>query len=180
MFDGKTVESHLAEMVAAVGPFPPDFICRFEIPERIFTSDGTFVAPFRSTKTHWRFHIPFPLPVTDVEQPNLGFIKDQPRYEGFSLEGSLIGSSSRPEYESPLSEEERRDWLAFIRSMLKLDPRARKTARELLQHPWLQGEYTYPTYECDGYDHSKKAGGAQGILEVLIAMSCDFSAHTPL
>ncbi|KAL8635787.1 MAG: hypothetical protein Q9228_006756, partial [Teloschistes exilis] len=112
MFDGKTVESHLAGMVAAVGPFPPDFISRVENPERIFTSDG--------------------------------FIKDQPRYKGFSLEGSLTGSPSRPEYESPLSEEERRDWLAFIRSMLKLDPRAKKTARKLLEHPWLQGEYAYP------------------------------------
>ncbi|KAI4196614.1 MAG: hypothetical protein LQ350_006437 [Teloschistes chrysophthalmus] len=126
MFDGKTVESHLAEMVAAVGPFPQDFISRVGNPERIFTSDG--------------------------------FIKNQPRYQGFSLEGSLNGSPSRPEYESPLSEAERRDWLAFIREMLKLDPRARKTARELLEHPWLHEVYTYPGYECDGYDHSKAGG----------------------
>ncbi|KAL9576731.1 MAG: hypothetical protein Q9212_006860, partial [Teloschistes hypoglaucus] len=120
MFDGKTVESHLAEMVAAVGPFPVDFINRVENPERIFTSDG--------------------------------FIKNQPRYQGFSLEGSLTGSPSRPEYESPLSEEERRDWLAFMREMLKLDPRARKSARELLEHPssWLYEVYTYRGYECDG------------------------------
>ncbi|KAL8686214.1 MAG: hypothetical protein Q9218_007264 [Villophora microphyllina] len=78
------------------------------------------------------------------------FIKNAPRYGGITLERAL---ADKPEEEFPMSEEERRDWLAFLRSMLKINPVERKTAKELLKDPWLHKEYEYPTYECDMFVH---------------------------
>ncbi|KAL8870196.1 MAG: hypothetical protein Q9174_003707 [Haloplaca sp. 1 TL-2023] len=64
-----------------------------------------------------------------------------------SGEKALQGSPERPEYESPLSHEERKDFLDFVRLALTLDPRERPSAKELLDHPWLHKEYECPKYE---------------------------------
>ncbi|KAL8752757.1 MAG: hypothetical protein Q9199_005519 [Rusavskia elegans] len=69
-----------------------------------------------------------------------GFVKDATKYEDTTLEESLSVTS--------LSEEENRDFLSFLRSMLRYSPDERATAQQLLEHPWLHKEYDSPEYEC--------------------------------
>ncbi|KAI4252120.1 MAG: hypothetical protein LQ352_004461 [Teloschistes flavicans] len=158
LFHGENINDHLAQMAAFVGPFPQDFICRAANRDLYFTSDDTLPKPgiLKQDSTM----IP---PYNYADMSISGFIKDADRYKDLSLEITLKASPTMPEYDSPLSDEERRDWLVFIRAMLKLDPRARKTAKDLLEERWLQREYDYPVYSCDCYEHSQPAA-AEGTV----------------
>lgn len=76
-----------------------------------------------------------------------GSIKTDKKYTLDPLNKAFQGSPLEPSSESPLSEEERRDLITFLRSMLQLSPQTRKSAGELLQDSWLRKEYEYPEYE---------------------------------
>ncbi|KAL8773545.1 MAG: hypothetical protein Q9209_001650 [Squamulea sp. 1 TL-2023] len=65
-----------------------------------------------------------------------GLVKDADEYEDLTLEDTLS--------ETLLSQEEKRDFLSFLRSMLKISPDERATAQQLLEHPWLHKHYDYP------------------------------------
>ncbi|KAL8636179.1 MAG: hypothetical protein Q9226_009281 [Calogaya cf. arnoldii] len=69
-----------------------------------------------------------------------GLVKNATNYEDTTLEDTVS--------ETLLSEEERHDFLSFLRSMLKYEPDERATAQQLLGHPWLVKDYDYPSYEC--------------------------------
>ncbi len=43
--------------------------------------------------------------------------------------------------EEYLEGENKEAFLRFVRSMLQWDPEKRKTAKELLEDPWLQGDW---------------------------------------
>lgn len=79
----------------------------------------------------------------------VGSVKSKISYDGLSLDLGFHGRKAGPKYESPMSQEERRDCIAFLRSMLQLSPQARKTAEELLQDAWLHTNYEYPEYESN-------------------------------
>ncbi|KAL8728714.1 MAG: hypothetical protein Q9166_005201 [cf. Caloplaca sp. 2 TL-2023] len=107
LFGGNTLNNHLEQMVALLGPFPSEFMNRVHGHEQYFTPDG--------------------------------HIRNAARYKQITFEDALS--------ESPLSEEEKRDFLAFLRSMLNYLPEERKTAQELLGDPWLHKDYECQEYE---------------------------------
>ena len=67
----------------------------------------------------------------------------------FNLDGQLRQSHTRMfssladilRKDSPLHGEARVDFLAFLSTMLNIDPKERKTAAELLEDPWLNKVY---------------------------------------
>lgn len=77
----------------------------------------------------------------------VGSIKTDIKYPSDPLTKAFEASPREPNAESPLSQEERRDFITFVRSMLQVSPQARKAAHELLQESWLHKEYEYPEYE---------------------------------
>ncbi|KAL8786573.1 MAG: hypothetical protein Q9213_002710 [Squamulea squamosa] len=76
-------------------------------------------------------------------------VEHEKTYEKSSLDECFGAMRSRPDYKSPVTEEERRDFLSFLRSMLRILPEERKTAQELLDLPWLHKHYDYPEYVCE-------------------------------
>ncbi|KAL8965824.1 MAG: hypothetical protein Q9183_003669 [Haloplaca sp. 2 TL-2023] len=143
MFGGVNPRDTLTQMALLLGPFPKGLMERVEEGNVLFTPDGKL--PWRAALPLVRCHID----VAKVADENhfVGYMKHADTYPPQTLEKALQGSPERPEYESPLSHEERKDFLAFVRLMLELDPRERPSAKELLNHPWLHKEYEHPEYE---------------------------------
>lgn len=110
---------HLALMVALIRPPPADFIKQSKTTEQCLDSNGTIISIVRQL-------------AGCVTRANI-----------------LIGTSITHEYASPpstsledlekrLSGNGQESFLIFLRSMLRWLPGERKTARQLLEDPWLQ------------------------------------------
>ncbi|KAL8852038.1 MAG: hypothetical protein Q9221_003063 [Calogaya cf. arnoldii] len=69
-----------------------------------------------------------------------GLVKNVTEYKDTTLEASVS--------ETLLSDEERNDFVSFLRSMLKYEPDERATAKQLLEHAWLVEDYDSGQYEC--------------------------------
>jgi len=113
--DGYTTRAHLAEIVGMLGPPPLDFLKRGERSREFFTEDGML----SNNKTVSQ------CPITDL-------------YLGkWCAEIEVVQSNSLEESEENLEGENKALFLKFVRSMLQWRPEDRKTARELLDDPWL-------------------------------------------
>ena len=76
-----------------------------------------------------------------LKRPSVsGLVKNALDYEDTTLEASVS--------ETLLSDEERNDFVSFLRSMLKYEPDERATAKQLLEHAWLVEDYDSGQYEC--------------------------------
>ena len=116
--DGKgySTRAHLAELVGMLGPPPPDLVQRGIRGTDFFSKDGNY---------------PFSLPrslLLRTNYWNVGSWKaDVPIQRNTSLEKS----------EEYLEGRDKEDFLVFVRSMLQWRPEDRKTAKQLLNDPWL-------------------------------------------
>ncbi|KAL8870779.1 MAG: hypothetical protein Q9174_003252 [Haloplaca sp. 1 TL-2023] len=142
IFRGKNPKDLLDEMTVFFGPFPKALRERVERADVYFTPDGKL--PIHTALTFNHRHIDTKMM---AEIYCTGYMNQGKTYPPQTLEEALQGSPERPKYESPMSQEERKDFLAFIRLMLTLDPQARPSAKELMGHPWLNKKYDYPEYE---------------------------------
>lgn len=66
----------------------------------------------------------------------IGNFLKEPEQTGVTLQKLMSNSN--------LSEEGKQEFLDFLCTMLKVLPQDRKTAGELLDHPWLRKEYQVP------------------------------------
>ncbi|PLB43367.1 protein kinase [Aspergillus steynii IBT 23096] len=116
-------KAHLAEMIALLGYPPPELIARYQSkrglkwPTRIRWQDGEL-----SDNADQFFGGPF-------FDDNGNFL-----YRGLIPDRKLADSLPS------LEEEEREDFLSFVKGMLCWRPGERKTAGELLEHPFLREE----------------------------------------
>ena len=107
-------------MVAFIGPPPMDFVRRSETTEQCFDRDGKRI----------RLRFPsFPC--------NLGFCVDTLTGSWIAHKEAPVPPTSLESLETRLSGPEKESFLHFLRSMLKWLPEERKTARQLLDDPWL-------------------------------------------
>lgn len=112
--------AHVAQIVGLIGAPPFQFIQKSKTSHECFDANGEHPS---SDTTFWRgsFHgSANMLPGT--------WIHDNPRIPFTTLE----------DLEMRLDGSEQKKFLRFIRSMLTWLPNERKTAKELLEDPWLQ------------------------------------------
>jgi serine/threonine protein kinase len=120
--DTYTTRAHLAGVIGMLGLPPLDLIQRGRRGKEFFTEDGKrdYQVPFPSRmalrKPTNHFHHTGQWKQTDIPIP-----------QDRSLESA----------EELLEGESKEKFLAFIRGMLQWRPEDRKTAKELLQDPWL-------------------------------------------
>lgn len=121
--DGKgySTRAHLAEVVALLGLPPPDLLERGRRSPEFFTNDGTYIDLLNFNLHVGRTHL--------YTYVYVGKWKaDMPLPESTSLEES----------EKFLEQGKNRElFMAFMRGMLQWRPEDRKTAKELLDDPWL-------------------------------------------
>lgn len=112
--DGYTTRAHLAEVIAMLGHPPVDLLRRGTRSRDFFTEEGT--------------------------------LQPQPQPHAFSptFTHCCLGQwcadaedVSLEESEENLEGENKKQFLDFVRSMLRWRPEDRKTAKELLNDPWL-------------------------------------------
>ncbi|OGM45108.1 protein kinase domain protein [Aspergillus bombycis] len=114
-------KAHLAEMIALLGPPPQELITRYrglldyQWPEPLTTMDGIV---YKSSDQFFRG--PF-------------FDSD-----GEFLHKDLIPNRNLADTLPSLEEKEREHFLSFVKLMLAWVPEERKTARELVEHPFLR------------------------------------------
>ena len=113
--DGKgySTRAHLAELIGMIGPPPADLLERGRRSPEFFGKDGRFS------------------------------VFDQAIYISNKSPGTWIADvaieqTSLEQSEEILNGENKRLFLEFMRGMIQWRPEDRKTAKELLQDPWLQ------------------------------------------
>ena len=109
--------AHLAEVIELLGPPPLDLIQRGSRSPEFFTEDGKFGLDDMHQATAI---------LTPVNRLGL-WNADVPIAKGPSLEDS----------EENLEGENKKDFMTFLRGMLQWRPEDRKTAKKLLEDPWL-------------------------------------------
>jgi serine/threonine protein kinase len=110
----------MAQIVGFLGPPPREFIRRSETTSQCFDVDGELVT---STTAAY----------AEIINPSRsGHWK--------AGEHARIPTTSLEEVETRLEGRDKDLFLQFIRSMLKWLPEERKTAKELLEDPWLNVE----------------------------------------
>lgn len=122
--DGKgySTRAHLAEVIGMLGPPPVDLLERGKRSREFFTEDGSmnFFALWACLLSRKKciliFGIPGEWKVEDVKVP-----------QGMSLEES----------EKVVQRKGKELFLSFMKGMLQWRPEDRKTARQLLEDPWL-------------------------------------------
>lgn len=102
-----------------LGPPPADLLLRGSRSERFFTEDGMF-------------HVCGLLDMSLTHSCLGEWCADFPIPEGLSLETS----------EENLAGENKVMFMKFVRSMLQWRPEDRKTAKELLDDPWLNTRFS--------------------------------------
>lgn len=106
--------AHLAEMIALMGPPPPELLNKGKRSLEFFHEDGegfpTGTTLSANLSGQWRDEIPIPNPRT-LEQ----------------FEENLQGSNKEA-------------FLRFMRKMLQWQPEDRQTANHLLKDDWLNGQ----------------------------------------
>ncbi|KAH6712576.1 CMGC protein kinase [Leptodontidium sp. MPI-SDFR-AT-0119] len=120
------VRAHLAEMIALLGPPPKELIDR----------------EIRWSKVKWSHVVPNPegkLSQTARDYYGGPFFNSEGEFmhkdlipTGVSLEDTVLS----------LEGDDKRQFLGFVKKMLQWLPEDRKTAKELLEDPWLQGRST--------------------------------------
>lgn len=113
---GYTTRAHLAEVIALLGPPPLDLLQRGVRSKEFFSEDGKFV-PMDCSRA---------LGLTPWLKTGK-WTADVPIPQGNSLEKA----------ERVLSGRSKEMFLNFVRGMLTWRPEDRKTAKELLEDPWL-------------------------------------------
>ncbi|TPX24725.1 hypothetical protein DIZ76_010161 [Coccidioides immitis] len=114
-------KAHLAEMIALLGPPPPGLIARtystvgYKFPEPVRKDDGNVCE-----NSGQYFGGPF-------------FSKD-----GKFLHDDLIPNRTLADTIPSLEESDRENFLSFVKMMLSWIPEERKTAGELMKHPFLR------------------------------------------
>jgi serine/threonine-protein kinase SRPK3 len=108
---------HLAEMVAILGPPPKDFLQQSETASQYFDKDG-------QSSYKWDH-------IWVDRNAVIGKWKGNAKIPAMSLEES----------EENLSGENKALFLQFMRKMLQWKPENRYSCKELLQDPWLKGEF---------------------------------------
>lgn len=137
--DGRyDARSHLAEMIALLGPPPKELIAK-EIsmaqhhwPHAVSNGSGIpcrnareyFGGPFFDGNGLW----PTPFIIHSLSLTCLGEFLHKDLISNRSLEGTIPS----------LEEKERATFLSFVRGMLTWLPEERSTARQLMEHPFLQ------------------------------------------
>ena len=133
-------KSHIAEMVALLGPPPLEILQRYQYmreyvwPKPVRREDGKvcetaeqyFCGPFFDSNGILVFPISNEL------------IPDSRNVPGRSLHEDLIPDRKISDAVSILNGEEREAFLNFAKGMLVWHPNERKTAGELAEHPFLQ------------------------------------------
>lgn len=108
---------HVAEMVGYLGIPPLEYLHRSEITKKVFDEQGQCAFE--------------PRPTCPRSDRFLGHWK--------GAGGVDVPDISLEEVEIVLSGEEKKQFLVFVRSMLKWLPEKRRRAVELLTDPWLKG-----------------------------------------
>ena len=105
--------AHLAEMIALMGPPPPELLKKGKRTAEFFDENGEICTVRRTTFTNlagqWRGEIAVPNP-TSLEESEI------------ILEGS-----------------NKEAFLRFVRKMIQWQPEDRQTASQLLEDEWLNG-----------------------------------------
>lgn len=134
-------KSHLAEMIALLGPPPKELLKRsndisqHDWPQPVTTERGEacnnardyFGGPFFNSECMWR--------PTNLNKAQLDVTDSFP--DEF-LHNELIPNRSLEDMTTFLEEKDRQAFLSFVRDMLAWLPEDRKTARELMDHPFLK------------------------------------------
>lgn len=110
---------HLALMVALIGPPPADFVQRSDTTQQCFDYNGKRRRPFFQTFIHSDLRIDILVGAWTAH------------------EDAVVPQISLESLEQRLSGHEKESFLHFLRSMLKWLPEERRTAKQLLGHPWL-------------------------------------------
>lgn len=110
-------------MVALIGPPPSDFVRRSETTAQCFDQNGKR-PPF-----HHSFQFSSP--------SNLSPRVDILAGDWIAHDDAAVPPISLEDLEKRLSGSEKECFLDFLRSMLKWLPEERRTAKQLLDNPWL-------------------------------------------
>lgn len=108
----ESVPAHIARMIELLGPPPKELLKLGQFSDMFFDEDGELLG---STEGVIRY------------LPCLGNFTRDVKVEDTSLEDE----------EENLEGEEKRAFLSFLRGMVRWVPGERKTARELMDDPWL-------------------------------------------
>ena len=114
---GYSTRAHLAGVIGMIGPPPLDFIERGKRSSEFFSDDGPHIS--RSTR----------LTLFEDLGSNL--------YLGEWMADVQLATNALEDSEGFLEGKEKELFLDFMRGMLQWRPEDRKTARQLLQDPWL-------------------------------------------
>lgn len=119
-------DDHLAQYMEVLGPMPRDLLLRGSKTKTFFDEDGmSYPTVFSSSGSH------------SLTQSPTGNLLRIPRLHKTSLEGYVDGEIGPLRRPADMRKEDVPQFVDFLKGMLALDPAQRKTASELLQHPWL-------------------------------------------
>ena len=151
LFQNDSVQTMLARISGIVGPFPPTLINNGKDSARYFTMSNVVYDRIpnadNSVDSHHSHESPTASPsrVSKDEADNSGFVLIYPKKTTLEarlhmpkakiLDGNDVSSSEAETAE----EKENRLFVAFVRSLLTLNPFTRPTAEQALCHEWLRG-----------------------------------------
>ena len=133
-FQNDSVVSMLSRIEAICGPFPRHMIAQGRQSGRFFTKCGLLFEPVTPEANDFESE-------SEADRPNRQFDIFQPKNTTLSarlgFESDLIEAMDSGK---KLSKEQSRQatFVDFVRKLLTVDPEARLTAKEALQHPWMQ------------------------------------------
>ena len=113
---GYSTRAHLDEVFGILGPPPIDMLERGKRSHEFFTGDGNYKSNFPSIKSKGK---------------KLTILEGKWKQDIVPKKGSLETS------EEFLEGEDKEMFLTFMRGMFQWRPEDRKTAKDLLQDPWL-------------------------------------------
>jgi len=119
--------AHLAEMIALLGPPPPNLLARANFKSKFFSEEG------KSSKTssaNWR---PPDYRFTRLTMALLKGVFSA----GIPIPCSTILEDRETSLQGEESKEDRELFLRFMRKMLQWEPGSRSSARELAEDEWI-------------------------------------------
>ena len=120
--DAYSTSTHLAYITGLLGPPPPDFIEPHTVSAKYFDKDGKWASFFLSA-----WHL-----LTLSHTGN------------WIVEGCEVHTTSFEDLEKRLEGKDKEMFLDLMKGMITWRPEDRKTPRELIEHPWLQGIFWPP------------------------------------
>lgn len=122
--------AHLVEMIALIGPPPPDFVARGRLRAKFFSEEGEHLDRLLLDFGFTLARLASQIAAADVVLP--WFLGK------FHAGIDLPPPSSLEEIETNLDGKDKEQFMQLMRKMLQWVPEHRSTAKELLHDPWLQ------------------------------------------